>query len=256
MKGIVIMMALRIIKTVFVIAGIFLIVDSCVLLFNSFNSSKLFSAFFGCGLIAVVFLDNFLLKLSTPIFSNILRIAFLVFILSFIVMQAFIIFSANMNTKKGDAVIVLGAGLVGKSPSALLAQRLDTAVDFLNDNTGAVCVVSGGQGKDEMISEAEAMKIYLLKRDIDESRILTEDKSTSTDENFEYSKKILDEYFGSKSYTCVYTTNSFHAFRAGLIAKREGVNATPNSAPTLWYTRNNYYIREYFGMLKYLLLGD
>lgn len=248
-------MTIKVIKIVLMIVGVFLIIDSAVLLFSGFNFSKLFSALFGCGLIFVSLLDTLLLKLHTSVPSVILRVVFLLFLLSFAIIEVFLISSANHKTEKGDAVIVLGAGLIGRNPNGLLIQRLDTAAAFLTNNPHAVCVVSGGQGSDELISEAQAMRDYLVRNGIAGSRILMEDKSTSTDENFAFSKKVLNEYFGDTNYTCVYTTNSFHSFRAGLIAKKNGVITTPDSAPTLWYTRNNYYIREYFAMLKYLLLG-
>lgn len=51
------------------------------------------------------------------------------------------------------------------------------------ENTTAVCIVSGGKGDSENISEAEA--IWLVDKGIDSSRIYKEDKSTSTVENID-----------------------------------------------------------------------
>ena len=41
--------------------------------------------------------------------------------------------------------------------------------------------MSGGQGPDEIVSEAFAMKNYALEQGIDENDIILEDKSTSTE---------------------------------------------------------------------------
>ena len=68
-----------------------------------------------------------------------------------------------------------------------LARRLDAALAYLEENPKAYVVVSGGQGAGEDISEAEAMRRYLAARGIEESRILMEDKSMSTLENFLFS---------------------------------------------------------------------
>lgn len=52
-------------------------------------------------------------------------------------------------------------------------------------------VVSGGQGMDEEVSEAFAMKEYLTNKGISEDRIIMEDKSTNTLENIK-NTKVLD----------------------------------------------------------------
>ena len=158
-----------------------------------------------------------------------------------------------MNTPKteADAVIVLGAGLVeGEWVSAHLAMRLDKAVEYLTENQRTVVVVSGGQGPDERISEALAMKNYLLQRGISEERILLEDQSTSTYENFMYSKVILDEFFIERpDYEIVHITNNFHALRAGVYAKRVGFVAESLSSNSPMVTMLGDFSREYMALL-------
>ena len=97
-------------------------------------------------------------------------------------------------TYKEDAVIVLGAGLRGENLSLILRNRLDAAVEYYNENPEAVIVVSGGQGPDEDIPEAEAMERYLYEQGVPLNKIIKEDKSTSTEENFKFSKELLETY--------------------------------------------------------------
>ncbi len=124
-------------------------------------------------------------------------------------------------TYKEDAVIVLGAGLRGENLSLILRNRLDATVGYYNQNPDAVIVVSGGQGPDEDISEAEAMERYLYEQGVPLSKIIKEDKSTSTEENFRFSKAILDERFNG-NYKVAFVTDDFHIYRAGKTAERVG----------------------------------
>ena len=152
-----------------------------------------------------------------------------------------------------DAVIVLGAGLRGDKPSKALASRLNAALEYYQENPDTVIVVSGGQGDDELISEALAMEIYLTERGVPISSIIKEDRSTSTEENFLFSKDILDSRF-DKDYTALYVTNEYHIFRAGLIAKRAGVeNATHISGVSPWYIVIPGAIRECMAIVRFYL---
>lgn len=129
-------------------------------------------------------------------------------------------------TYREDYIIVLGAGLKGDTPSLALERRLEKAAEYMNKNGNAIAIVSGGQGKGETISEAQAMENYLLNHGIREDRIIKEDNSTSTYENFEYSKLIMDEG------QAVFVTNEFHVLRSELMAKINGIDATHIGAST------------------------
>lgn len=153
-----------------------------------------------------------------------------------------------------DAVIVLGAGLHGKTPSLPLAMRLDAAERYYRKNPGALIVVSGGQGFQEDITEAEAMREYLAARGVSEENIIEEGKSTSTFENMTFSKKILDERLG-EDYSCVIITNNFHIYRAVKIAGRAGLkNAAHYHAGLKWYNLAPCYLRECLAVLAMWVL--
>ncbi|WEV73317.1 YdcF family protein [Bifidobacterium sp. ESL0798] len=100
--------------------------------------------------------------------------------------------------RKYDYIIILGAGLQGTKPTPLLRGRIDKAVDLWNrQHNHGLFIVSGGQGADEEISEAEAMKRYLVEeRGVPGDKIIKEDRSTTTLENLRNSKVIMDERCG------------------------------------------------------------
>ncbi len=168
-------------------------------------------------------------------------------------------FSVNMaiyaeeSVENVRAVMVLGCRVKGEEPSDMLKSRLNAALEVLSDNPDAVCVVSGGKGNGENISEAEAMRRYLVENGIDEKRIFTEDKSISTRENFRFSKEIFDE-LGILDGIVV-ATNEFHQYRAELYADRVGLEVGHHSAATPLVSKLNYWIREWAALMSVLVLG-
>lgn len=149
-----------------------------------------------------------------------------------------------------DAVVVLGAGVNGETPSAALGSRIRAAEAYLERHPDVPVVLSGGQGPGEDISEAEAMRRRL--EDTVENPLLLEDRSTSTAENFRFSKALL-EARGLDTETAVIAvvTNDFHCFRAHMIAQRQGLRIVdvPAELPWWWLTAN-YYAREAFAVVK------
>lgn len=163
--------------------------------------------------------------------------------------------SLDNATCREEAVIVLGAAVHGETVSLPLKYRLDEAAEYLKTNKNAIAVVSGGQGNQENISEAEAMERYLTAKGIDRSRIIKEDKATSTYENFVYSKKILDEKFKT-GYSAVLVTNEFHVFRAERIAQNAGFNDISHIGAKIdWYTVPVNCLRECAAVLKFFVFG-
>lgn len=150
-----------------------------------------------------------------------------------------------------DFMIVLGAGLYGDKLSSALKRRLDQAIIYANKYPDVLIVVSGGQGYHETVSEAYAMKQYLIKKQIKESRIMMEDKSTSTYTNFLYTKQLLKE----KMSTVMITTCDFHMYRSCRIAKHLGFIPYKNPAKSTKLKCIKYYIRECFCILKNWILS-
>ena len=152
-----------------------------------------------------------------------------------------------------DAIIVLGCAVRGTNPTQPLVARLDAALKYHEKNPDAYIIVSGGQGFDEDISEAECMKDYLIAHGVDNDRILTEDKATSTAENIRYSREIMQEK-GIPETDIALITNEFHVFRARQLAKLNGLSVTTAHAKTPWYSSPMMYLREIFAVGQLILL--
>lgn len=149
-----------------------------------------------------------------------------------------------------DAVIVLGAGIRGDRVTVPLAYRLNAAIEYHKKNPDAVIVVTGGQGFQETITEAEAMEKYLVRKGVDPDKIIKEEKATSTNENMRFTKEILDEHFDGE-YSVVVVTNNFHIYRGVQIAKIEGFeNVYRKHAGLKWYNIVPCYLRESLAVLK------
>ena len=138
----------------------------------------------------------------------------------------------------------------------MLSNRLDTAADYLESHPDTICVVSGGRGDGESVTEASAMKKYLVERKgIDPARVIEEDRAENTRENFAFSKALIDEKLGSDA-AIAFVTTDFHVFRAGRVAEKAGICATGIAAPDVWYIRLNNFLRESVGIVVYGLRGD
>ena len=152
-----------------------------------------------------------------------------------------------------DAVIILGAGVNGETPSAALWTRIRAAAAYLEDHPNVPVVLSGGKGSGENISEAEAMRRALwTNSEAENARYLLEDQSTNTSENFSFSKTLLEENgVDTETAYIAVVTNDFHCFRARMIAQREGLHtiSVPAELPWWWLTAN-YYLREAFAVVK------
>ena len=149
-----------------------------------------------------------------------------------------------------DYIIVLGSGLIGDKVPPLLASRLDKAVTkYEQYGRKPLLITSGGQGHDEKVAEAVAMKKYIVdKYDIPEENILVEDKSTTTFENLTYSKKMIDERI--KNARGIVVTNNFHVLRAGIYSHHVGLKAIGVGSKTAFYYVPNAFMREFIGLLE------
>lgn len=165
-----------------------------------------------------------------------------------VVVETGCMISANLKAPAENATaIVLGCRVYGERASLSLVERLEAAYDYLKENPEATCVVSGGQGSGEDISEAECMYRWLVARGIDKSRIYKEDKSTSTEENIAFSKDVIKE--NGLNENMVIVTSEYHSYRAGLIAKKNEVKYGTYAGQTAIWLFPTFYVRELYGIL-------
>ena len=164
--------------------------------------------------------------------------------------------AGNLDTPC-DYLIVLGAGVNGTEPSLILSNRLNAALAYLQAHPETTCIVSGGQGAGEDISEADCMAQWLIKKGIDAARIWREDKSTSTRENLRFSLELIEEKTGTRPSQAGILSNEFHLFRAGMEARSQGLAPIGIPAKTSWLSlRINYFLREIPAVWLYALKSN
>lgn len=182
------------------------------------------------------------------ILIKVMKWLLIVGVASFIIVEGLIIYTGNQEpTEDVDYLIVLGAGLYGEVPSPVLKARLNVASAYLLEHDDVLVIVSGGQGSNETITEAEAMVKYLVNKGVEVDRIMVEDQATSTFENLKYSLEMVDEL---KDVKVGIVTNKFHIFRAMMLAKRlelDGVGFPSQIPPSIVIKS---YLREYFAFFK------
>ena len=152
-----------------------------------------------------------------------------------------------------DFVIILGSKINKDGTlTPLLKGRVDRAIEFAKKQYEStkkkiVYVPSGGQGRDEVTSEALAIKRYLLEDGVDKDQIVIEDKSTSTIENMKFSKGKIDEI--NAKGNIIFSTTNYHVFRSGVIACNQGIDCEGIGSKTKWYFYTNALIREFIANL-------
>lgn len=212
----------------------------------------------GCGLFFLILSAMFCSeKLMTAIPGWIKGICIGIFcagLLLFCSVEGLILSRYHAQARPGaDYVIVLGAQWKATGPSEVLRRRLVRAADYLSGNPDTKVIVSGGQGDNEIMSEAAGMRDFLVTMGIEEERILVEDQSSNTYENLVYSGRLLDRQQDS----VVIVTNNFHMFRALSIAEKQGYAHVEGQAAgsVLWMAPNNL-LREFLGVLKDFWVGN
>lgn len=176
------------------------------------------------------------------------KIIMMLFVISFMILQSAILINIYKtkdidNIGKVDTMIILGAKVNENVVSKTLKLRLDKAIEYYHSNKDINIIVSGGQGKDEIMTEALAMKNYLVENNVDEEKIILEDKATTTLENIIFSKEIIgDLNLGDR---ILIVTSDYNLFRGRFIASILGFDNEGLCSISSWSSRLYYMIREY-----------
>ena len=169
-----------------------------------------------------------------------------------------IIIGASFGTPEShcDYMVVLGAKVRVSGPSVSLWDRIYAARDYMQSHPEVIAVVSGGQGPDEPMSEAQAMYEKLVALGIDPARIWIEDQATSTWANLNYALDLIEEKTGTRPDTLGVVSSEYHMYRAGLQAKDCGVEFVGIPAKTSRLSQAiNHFMREIAGVWHYMILG-
>lgn len=255
---------------ILIIVSLFLLVSNIVLIKHEGKKlTNILGILLGFGLFMLTFLGDFVYSF---IFKNPTKNVHFNYYVSFfidaffyslpvyleclLVSTLFCTIRAQKHVPKPDKdfIIILGCSIMKDgSLTPLLKGRADRALWFAKyqkDKSGKdiIFVPSGGQGSDEIISEAQAVKNYLLSKGVDEEHILLEDKSTNTQENMEFSRRLIEER--KKDAKVAFSTTGYHVFRSGNIARKMGFKASGVGSKTKWYFYINALIREFIANLS------
>lgn len=223
-----------------------------------------FSALVCLILIAIVVFYAFvpLLGLKFPIFTKwLLRCFTALLLLGVLVVGGteIAIYRASLGSpeKTAEFVVVLGAKVNPAGPSVSLWDRICAAFDYLDTHPDTIAVLSGGQGTDEPITEAECMYRELVALGIDPKRLWREEEATSTWENLQFSLDLIEEKTGTRPTSLGVLSSEYHLLRASLLAKKCGVTefiGVPAKTSRLSQAINHF-LREAAGVWHYLILG-
>lgn len=161
-------------------------------------------------------------------------------------------------TGEEQVMVILGCKVMpGGSPSILLRDRLDKALEYLADHPDMTVVVSGGQGGDEPTSEAQCMANYLTEQGIDPERILLEEESHNTWQNLNRTAELLAAEGYDTTQDMIVVSSGFHLSRARMLWGRVfggAYNLSTLAAPASHRpSKVAMYIREPLALVKSFL---
>lgn len=155
---------------------------------------------------------------------------------------------------EAEIMVILGCQVKTWGPSILLQDRLDTALDHLEEHPDMTIVVTGGKGDDEYKSEAQAMHDYLVEHGIASEQIILEDKASNTHENLIFTQELLLKLGYETDQEFLVVSNGFHLTRTRILWERvfgTDDNLNTLAAPSSHIpSRLKMYVREPLALIK------
>ena len=222
-----------------------------------------FSALVCCGIIAIIVFYQ-VTRMLLPRFPvgmlwlrRFFTVCLVLGLLAFAITEAVIIRASFGSPKEQvEYMVVLGAKVRITGPSASLWDRIYGAYEYMQAHPNVIAIVSGGQGEDEPMTEAQAMCDELVKLGIAPERIWLEEKATSTWENINFALDLVEEKTGTRPAKLGVVSSEYHLFRASLFAKACNVGFVGIPAHTSRASQMvNHFLREVAGVWHYLILG-
>lgn len=192
-------------------------------------------------------------KLHT--WAKVLIALILVGILAFSALLGAVLYGSHDQISGDPAImVILGCQVKSWGPSILLQDRLDEALDYLEEHPEMTVVVSGGQGPDEPSTEARAMYDYLVASGVDAEQILLEEESHNTLQNLKYTMELLEAEGYDVTADMVVVSNGFHLTRVRMLWERvwgsDGNLSTLAAPASHTPSRLKMYIREPLALVK------
>ena len=251
-------------KTAFILGWLAMIpLLLMIVFFTFFMAGYSFTVLVCWGIIGIILFYNcmYLLQRKYPRRARLYRRMFTTILcigLILVCVTEFFIIKASFGEPKEtcDYVVVLGAKVRETGPSVSLWDRIYGARDYLEAHPDVIAIVSGGQGPEEPMTEAQAMRDALVELGIDENRVWMEGKATSTWENLNFSLNLIEEKTGARPEKIGIVSSEYHLFRASLFADACGVDSVLIPAQTSRLSQKvNHFMREVAGVWHYLILG-
>ncbi len=196
--------------------------------------------------------NNGIIAFFCRFFKITFLILILIFTVSFAAIQLLIINNAKDEDLYSKYIIVLGCAIDGTEPSDALKCRLDKAAQYMSIYPKSTAVLCGGQGINEITSEAQVMYDYLTYRGIDSSRLIIENNSHDTRQNIIEAKEIINSKESGNIPQVAVVSNGFHLYRAKLIMKKHGfeqITTLKAATPPSFVLILNLHLREYFSVV-------
>jgi uncharacterized SAM-binding protein YcdF (DUF218 family) len=128
-----------------------------------------------------------------------------------------------------DAIVVLGAAQYNGRPSAVLAARLDHAIELYNAGFAPYLVVTGGKLPGDHYTEAETERRYAQDRNVPASAILAETTGSTTLESIRNVRALFDQH---GLHTALFVSDRTHMLRVLRLAADQGIEAWASPTTT------------------------
>ena len=222
-----------------------------------------FTALVLCGIIGILLFYN-LANIFSPRFPKqvklirrIVSVCLCVGLLFVAITEVFLIRATMGDPKEHcDYIVVLGAKVRHDAPSVALMERIRGAYDYMTEHPDVIAVVSGGQGSDEPMTEAQCMYEQLVAMGIDEDRIWLEDQASTTWANLNYSLDVIESKTGIRPTKLGIVSSEYHLLRAGMMARDCNIDPVRIPAHTTHTSQLvNHLMREVAAVWFYIVRG-
>ena len=175
-------------------------------------------------------------------------------VLSFVALEAK--HSKGSENDNADILLILGCRVRGDNAEETLSMRIERASAYLKQHPDTIAIACGGIVHDDQnISEAQVIKRELILSGIEENRIILEDKSLTTKQNFINAKAIIKSMPDFENKKIAFLSSDFHLLRAQVLAKMCKLSCDTVAADSPKNLKVKNYVREFF-VFPFVLINN
>ena len=157
--------------------------------------------------------------------------------------------------QKVDAIVVMGASQWDGVPSPVFENRLKHALDLYTQGWAENFILTGGIGEEEVLSESQVGKDYLINKGVKNENIFIEEKGRTSFQSLNEVREILEDL---NLKTVILVSDGFHMKRLKKMVDDLGLEAyfsATSRSPVSQLIELKYICREVFVYMIYLLIG-